>query len=393
MNNTEPIKNQETYNLDKFPKELKKKIYQGLEPRFTIVLLSSLFLHMALALFLSTHLSKKNKSNSVEKARKQFAWLLLDKNPEYVEYVKELESTPADYASPFDLLESFSSELKDYNPPIDELLNLPGELTSSREGPSSKAIRAQKELIAERRRSAREELYEEVERIGLLGVITSGSGVVTYTEIVDILQFADSTAADLEQKLAFLTSLRAPRGEEVRMKTTRGLPVLLTKPSVEQEPPTIKGTRSYSDKVQVDDLVENLGDVKEITIKRTEEYEDVPSSYSLTSLRSASSNGTTTRMNRDPDEVRDIVMSHYSAIQDCYTQALKSNPALKGKVVVRFIVSPEGRVISASVVKSTIYDNQMIDCMLARILRWNDFPPVNPAAGNMAFKQTYVFGL
>ena len=61
MNNTEPIKNQETYNLDKFPKELKKKIYQGFEPRFTIVLLSSLFLHMALALFLSTHLSKKKQ--------------------------------------------------------------------------------------------------------------------------------------------------------------------------------------------------------------------------------------------------------------------------------------------------------------------------------------------
>lgn len=390
MNNTDVIKNQEAYNLDKFPKELKQKIHQGFEPRFVIILLSSLFLHIGLALFLSTHLSKKDKSNSVEKARKQFARLLLDKNPEYVEYVKGLESTPSDYSSRFDLFESFSSELKDYNPPIDELLNLPGELKSSRKGLASKASR---EIVAERRRSAREELYEEVERIGLLGVITSGSGVVTYTEIVDILQFADSTAGDLEQKLAFLTSLRAPRGEEDQIKRTRGLPVLLTKPQVEQEPLSIKGARVYSDKVHVNDLVENLGDVKEITVKRTEKYEDVPSSYSLTSLRSVSSNGTTRRMSRPPDEVRDVVMSHYTAIQDCYTQALKSNPALKGKVVIRFIVSPEGKVISASVVKSTMYDNQIIDCILARILRWNDFLPVNQAAGNMAFKQTYVFGL
>jgi len=55
VNNTNPKVNSEISNLDKLPKEFKKKFYDGFEPRFVIILLSSIFTHFALALFLSTH--------------------------------------------------------------------------------------------------------------------------------------------------------------------------------------------------------------------------------------------------------------------------------------------------------------------------------------------------
>ena len=180
---------------------------------------------------------------------------------------------------------------------------------------------------------------------------------------------------------------------ELKLKPRVGLSVFVTKPQKISTAPTVKRMRVRSDNIHVDKLVEKLPDVKEMPVKKTEKYEEVPSTYSLTSLRSTMSSRNARRMTRYPDEVRRVVMSHYSAIQDCYTNLLKINPNIKGKVVIRFVVSPEGKVISASVVSSTINDNEMLECMLARVLRWNDFSLINSSAGNMAFKQTYVFGL
>ncbi|MFQ5823109.1 MAG: AgmX/PglI C-terminal domain-containing protein [bacterium] len=384
-----------TYNLNKLPKHFKKKIYQGFEPRFVIILLTSLFMHSAIFLYLSYNLPEKYKSNITEKVRKQFVNLLLEGKNELSSVIEKVEEESPEEDQYFNLLESFKNEFDNYDPTIDELLNFTNAAAPKTTTPLAERTRVNRKVTGERRKRAKEAIFEEVEKIGLLGVITSESGVVSYAEIADILQFADSTAGDLEKRLAFLTSLRVPRVEaSLGFKTIdiRYKPFLLTKSETISKPPSIKGNRIYIDNVRAEDFVEKLGNVKEVPVKKTQKYEEVPSSFPGASLHTIFSDETETRFNRDPHEVREVVLSHYPAIQDCYKQALKTNANLKGKVVVKFVVSPEGNVISAIVVSSSITDQQMIECMLDRILRWNDFSLLHPSANNMAIKQTYVFG-
>ncbi|MFQ5865645.1 MAG: AgmX/PglI C-terminal domain-containing protein [bacterium] len=385
----------ETGSLKKLPKQFRKRFYQGYEPRFVIILVSSLLLHWGVILYLSNRLPKDDKASITERVRNQFAKLLLEGKSEFPSTFEKFVEEGAEVNSNFNLLESFINELDNYDLPIDDLLNFSEATSLEKRGPSAETIRVNREMTAERRRRTRESLFEEVDRIGLLGVLTSGSGVVTYAEVADILQFADSTAGDLEKRLAFLTSLRVPRagdGLGFRPFGKRQGPFLLAKSDYVSKPPSIRENRTYTANVHVNDFVEKLGRVKEVAVRKILRFEDVPSSYVLSSLSSRSTNGKVNRLTRDPVEVKKVVMSHCSAIQDCYTQALKSNPYINGKVVVRFVISPEGQVISATVVSSSINDYQMIECMLDRILRWNDFSPLHPSADNMAIKQTYVFG-
>lgn len=390
MDDRTSLKDKSGEKSEKFPPELERKIYHGFEPRYFIILLSSLFLHIVLALYLSTYLSVDDKGKSVEKVRKQFARLLLegkDLSPSV-----ETEESESERFTNFDILDTFLKEIDNYEPGLEGLLDLPESKAGDVDIEPSKRTRANRNQIQQRRQNSRDELVDDVEHIGLLGIITSGSGVVTYAEIADILDFADSTTDDLEDKLRFLTSLRVPR-QNISPALGQNIPDRLRgRPDLSASPPEIRGGRIYPHEVEAEDLVENLGKAKEIPVEKNRKYEPVPSSYSLTSLKSNSTDGHMSRITRDAEEVREVVMSHYPAIQDCYTQALRTNPNLKGKVVVRFVISPDGKVVDASVVSSNLRDNAMVDCMLSRIRRWNDFSAIDPNAGNIAIKQSYVFG-
>ncbi|MFQ5707166.1 MAG: AgmX/PglI C-terminal domain-containing protein [bacterium] len=389
LNPGDPIVIEELPRLEKFPKELKKRFYQGIDSRYAIILLSSLFLHFVLALYVSSHLSKKDSVKSVEKVRKQFAKFILEGRNRFPEVLKRTEPPEAKNTSNFNILDSFLNKMDTYEPEIDKLLKIPESSDLAAKTKPSDRIKANRELNTARRHAARDEMIEGVQRVGLLSIITSGSGVVTYAEIANILDFADSTSGELEKRLAFLTSLKVPR--DPRLADYR---FLHQGDGFQSEPPAIKGSRVYPDYVKVNDLVEKLGNTKKIKVTKTKEYEEVPSaSHALEKLRTRQHADTITRMTRDPGQVRKVVMSHYPAIQDCYKQSLKRNPVLRGKVVIRFVVAPDGKVIDASIVSSNINDDEMLDCILARVLRWNDFSVLNPAASNMAIKQSYMFGL
>lgn len=95
---------------------------------------------------------------------------------------------------------------------------------------------------------------------------------------------------------------------------------------------------------------------------------------------------------RKPEQVTRVVMQHNRAIQDCYKQALKHQPDLKGKIVVRFFVAPDGKVANVELISSTVDYEPMIYCILTRIRHWNDFGECDISLGTVGYRQTYVFG-
>jgi hypothetical protein len=95
---------------------------------------------------------------------------------------------------------------------------------------------------------------------------------------------------------------------------------------------------------------------------------------------------------RDIDKVAAVVMAHSPAIQYCYERELKRNPDFKGKIAVRFTINPAGAVIDVEIISTTLENDNVERCILARIGRWDDFGPIEPSLGNTTFRQVYTFG-
>jgi hypothetical protein len=146
----------------------------------------------------------------------------------------------------------------------------------------------------------------------------------------------------------------------------------------------LKGSKSIVSKQEVQASLSPLEKASYLTVAKNTEIEE----SSLSVLNKTGSKAVA----RKAEQVTRVVLDHNRAIQDCYKQALKKQPDLKGKVVVRFSVTPEGRVDLVEVINSTIDYEPIIDCIVSRIRRWNDFGESDISLGTVSYRQTYVFG-
>src|SRR5262249_364569 len=74
-----------------------------------------------------------------------------------------------------------------------------------------------------------------------------------------------------------------------------------------------------------------------------------------------------------PEQVRDVVDHHKSAVEYCYEKELQHKPALKGKVVVTWLIQPDGTTASVQILSSALKDAEVEDCLKRQIARWQ-FP-------------------
>ncbi len=76
------------------------------------------------------------------------------------------------------------------------------------------------------------------------------------------------------------------------------------------------------------------------------------------------------------------------AIRTCYQRALKRNPNLSGKVVVRLMINTMGKVTSVEIDSDSVGDNQVTSCIKSYASRWR-FPP--PEGGSAEVAVPFVF--
>ncbi|SMF62307.1 TonB family protein [Pseudobacteriovorax antillogorgiicola] len=72
-------------------------------------------------------------------------------------------------------------------------------------------------------------------------------------------------------------------------------------------------------------------------------------------------------------EVQAVIRANLNQIRHCYEQLLQRSPSAQGKVKVRFVVQPNGRVGSAKITDSDISDMVMRGCVTGKVKRWK-FP-------------------
>ena len=93
---------------------------------------------------------------------------------------------------------------------------------------------------------------------------------------------------------------------------------------------------------------------------------------------------------RGADAIEAMIAQHRAQIAYCYQRELKSNPGLKGKIVVRFTVRANGRVTGAKVVQSTLGNTKVERCIV-RIIRRFRFDTVGKEKGNLTYEYPFIF--
>ncbi len=370
--------------LAEFPKEFNKEFVRSADWRFLMIVAFSLFFHAGLIYYLFVHLPNTISDEYVTRLQNRFAKMYLSEIDIYDEDHPEISSDILSSAS--DWVDNLVEETID---PINRVKTLPRD--QDKLNPDAVKERSFEDRVQTRmdRRSFRRRsiatLKDEVSTVGLLGIITSGSGLVDNQEVQDILAHADSTTMHIAERIKDVRYLKVPRpgvdyfGQDI----DGGGPVFLA----EREG---RANRVVSADVEASEFVESLAATEEERVERNERFEDT-SSKKPQGIFASLSNRNKILKKRTRKQIIDVVMDHNPAIQDCYRLELKTNPGLKGEVSVRFVIAPSGSVIHAEITKSSIESKRMLQCILRKIKRWNDFGRVREEQGNLTIRHTYVF--
>ncbi len=96
---------------------------------------------------------------------------------------------------------------------------------------------------------------------------------------------------------------------------------------------------------------------------------------------------------RNQDEAIAVANENKKFVRHCIDKVYRNDPTLRGQMVIKFDVHPEGYAIGESirVLESDIEDPRIMQCIKRSIRRWRNFPKVTYEMGNYSITQKYVF--
>jgi Ca-activated chloride channel family protein len=90
----------------------------------------------------------------------------------------------------------------------------------------------------------------------------------------------------------------------------------------------------------------------------------------------------------EPGVVAREVRARLGAIKACYERSLQRDPALSGRLVLRWTITSEGKVQSVDVASDTLAAPVVSDCVRSLVLRWR-FPV--PSRGSVEVVVPFLF--
>ena len=80
--------------------------------------------------------------------------------------------------------------------------------------------------------------------------------------------------------------------------------------------------------------------------------------------------------------VQKYIRRKMGAIKACYQKGLQSNPSLKGKVAVKFLIQPSGKIGGAKIKDSSLNSPSVESCILRNVKSWR-FPRADGGGSTM----------
>jgi hypothetical protein len=359
--------------IREFPNEFKKKWYKQLDTRFVIILLLTFVFEVGTLLLLLSWVKNRETDLNIYTIHEKYANLLLKQfdsnNIDYFEKHKDtyLFGVTENIEPPASIAENQNFTANDA--PIEKKTSGKPGRTVNRQGLSQGTSGSQ----PGEQGALADDLSTQVAKQGLLNYFTSDEGTFNNEEIREIFSITDRYSSNLERSLSNV-KLASYNKIEGKVADFAGSGTV--------------GKRKGSKRtVSTEDLLASFTPINQATISavaKNTELENV-------SLSVLAGGGKKTSA-RKAENVAQVIHSHNRAVQDCYRQALKKEPDLRGKVVVRIMIAPGGGVESVQILQSTIQYEPMLQCMMNRIQRWNDFGDSDPSLGSIGYRQTYVFG-
>ncbi|MBC7186665.1 MAG: AgmX/PglI C-terminal domain-containing protein [Calditrichaeota bacterium] len=357
------------HELKELPKEFRKKLFSGVDRLFVGIVLLSLVFHVLLILYWLGHLKMPGRGPAEVAIPKPYVDLIVKRRVRE-ELPAQGVRTPGEEILPRVLAAREPSVAAGFE-----------RATTETAGPAAESMAKGAHAAAEVRADTRAARAATVRSIGVLRLIGgAGSGAVDVAGMSTVLQSANGNVRELETVLAQLDGLTVPRGEQGGLRGGR----------VVTSAGNLKGGRAArpaDDIAQLVGEVAPLAQVSERAVERTTSFERVQSNIAARppaeQLRGVT---------RTAEQVSSIIRAHHSAIQDCYKSALRTSPDTRGEISVRLWVNPDGEVVDAEIVSSTVNNPELEECVLRKVLQWSDFGFADPERGLAVYRQTYQFG-
>lgn len=355
------------------PKEFERKLFDQFDKRFGIILFISFVIHFLPAFYFAVNPPDTTiRQAEIERIQQKFARLILEKEiPEDpVETEQLLVVKEEDQKSRTTRRAGANVSGSGKSIPGSSNVDAGGSQTKESHGSAGKAGGT-----TQGGQSSQDKISQQVSSQGLLGLLTGSGADNKASGVADILGEKAVGDRDLDAVLGGLEKLKksgkaaggagAGDGSGAYNRSRKG-------------DRTTTGTG-------IDALIEGIGEAKSKDIGRSGNIvvEDISSIEDERGIKSES---------RDPNDISEVVNRHNSSIQYCYQRELKQNPDLKGKLVIRFTITPEGKAKDVKVISSTLENANVERCVVSRISRWDDFGPIDPTRGDATFRQVYTFG-
>ena len=341
------------------PAEFRSGFWDSMDKRFISVLIGSIVFHITfVTYFLMNPLPEEQAMMRVAKIQQQLAKRIYERE-------LELEATRAKLALNLpkgDKPKPAAKKPKTDKPKPDKTAVKKGTKIKKTKSPPRKSRQARRGS----RGKSRRQIASVVSSKGILALLTSSSTVASGSEVADILSGKNYIQKDLDKAISGLSGIRTGGSG-----TTKAA--------------NVKGGRSQGGG-GIDDLVSDLSDTEGGSFKRTGDLVSVGES---TLVGGGDGSGI---VGRNQDDIQVIILKHNNSVQYCYQRELKRNPNIKGKLVVRFSITPQGTVKNVEVISSTLNNRKVERCVSNRIRRWSDFGAIDASYGDTTVRQAYAFG-
>jgi len=344
------------FQITVFPREFERNIWEELDKRFYIILISSIVFMYAVifAMALQKYDTRAHDAKARENYLQKFyqAALVTTDNIQTAEEDQGLATDEGEEAQKVD-----ARAQRDQ-----------GRQAEAR-GASAREIAEGRRSAAAARGAARRAMESQIAGTGVLGVLSAGGSGGTGDAVADVLGDAAGGglgAGDLESVLSGVGGLATATtaGQRTRVGSAGG------------------GRATGS--ADVGELLSGIGSTGSASVGRK-------GTIQMT-LDAARVTGTGTKAtNRSGEEISRTINTHNDAIEYCYKREAKLNPNLKGDILVEFIIGFDGRVSTARITQSSLQNKTVESCIISRVRGWR-FKPIGQAEGDVTVRQKYIFG-
>ena len=341
------------FRLVGFPKEFERNIWEDLDKRFYIIMLSSWIFTYAIAIILGT---VEYDTDALARQTRQ----------NYLQKFYQAEIVPEDTFAEDETGPGMGEEAVEEEEQVDDRAERDRGRQEEARGRSAAEIAQARRAAAAARTEQRQQMEQQIAGTGILGVLSAGGSGGTGDAVVDVLGDAGGGAGDLNAVLANVGGLAtaSAAGQRSRLGS--------------------RGGGRTTGSADVNELIGGIGSAGSANIGRKGSIK--------MALQDARVSGKGTKSaNRSGDAISREINKHNDAIEHCYKREAKLNPNLKGDVLIEFVIGFNGRIKKARIVSSSLRSKKVESCIQGRVRGWR-FKPIDRKEGDVTVRQKYIFG-